>query len=60
MILRCALLGLLVTPHELGDDVLPGLVIWLVLTMVARPLSVVLCLTPFRVPWQEHLPPASP
>ncbi|MFE3853593.1 potassium/proton antiporter [Streptomyces griseorubiginosus] len=47
------LLGLLVTPHELGDDVLPGLVIGLVLTMVARPLSVVLCLTPFRVPWQE-------
>ncbi len=48
------LLGLLVTPHELGDDVLPGLVIGLVLTMVARPLSVVLCLTPFRVPWQEQ------
>jgi cell volume regulation protein A len=48
------LLGLLVTPHELGDDILPALVIGLVLTMVARPLSVVLCLTPFRVPWQEQ------
>ncbi|MFF4834659.1 potassium/proton antiporter [Streptomyces sp. NPDC001315] len=48
------LLGLLVTPHELGDDVWPALVIGLVLTMVARPLSVVLCLTPFRVPWQEQ------
>ncbi|MET7453714.1 potassium/proton antiporter [Streptomyces sp. NPDC005574] len=48
------LLGLLVTPHELGDDVLPALLIGLVLTMVARPLSVVLCLTPFRVPWQEQ------
>ncbi|MEV1061802.1 potassium/proton antiporter [Streptomyces sp. NPDC050263] len=48
------LLGLLVTPHELGDDVLPALVIGLVLTMVARPLSVVVCLTPFRVPWQEQ------
>ncbi|MER5429175.1 potassium/proton antiporter [Streptomyces sp. NPDC002588] len=48
------LLGLLVTPHELGDDVVPALVIGLVLTMVARPLSVVLCLTPFRVPWQEQ------
>lgn len=48
------LLGLLVSPHELGDDVLPGLVIGLVLTMVARPLSVFLCLTPFRVPWQEQ------
>ncbi|MGW0598584.1 potassium/proton antiporter [Streptomyces sp. NPDC002776] len=48
------LLGLLVTPHELGDDILPALVIGLVLTMIARPLSIVLCLTPFRVPWQEQ------
>ncbi|MFD4575642.1 potassium/proton antiporter [Streptomyces sp. NPDC058417] len=48
------LLGLLVTPHELGDDVLPALIIGLVLTMVARPLSVVACLTPFRVAWQEQ------
>jgi cell volume regulation protein A len=48
------LLGLLVTPHELGDDIAPALLIGLVLTMVARPLSVVLCLTPFRVPWQEQ------
>lgn len=48
------LLGLLVTPHELGDDVLPALIIGLVLTMAARPLSVVLSLTPFRVPWQEQ------
>ncbi|WP_240509921.1 potassium/proton antiporter [Streptomyces malaysiense] len=48
------LLGLLVTPHELGDDVVPALVIGLVLTMVARPLSVVFSLTPFRVPWQEQ------
>lgn len=48
------LLGLLVTPHELGDDVWPALVIGLVLTMLARPLSVVACLTPFRVPWREQ------
>ncbi|MGW6905017.1 potassium/proton antiporter [Streptomyces sp. NPDC054940] len=48
------LLGLLVTPHELGDDILPALVIGLVLTMVARPLSVVACLVPFRVPWREQ------
>ncbi|SEE23869.1 cell volume regulation protein A [Streptomyces sp. 3213] len=48
------LLGLLVTPHELGDDVWPALIIGLVLTMVARPLSVVISLTPFRVPWQEQ------
>lgn len=48
------LLGLLVTPSELGDDVVPALLIGLVLTMVARPLSVVACLTPFRVPWTEQ------
>lgn len=48
------LLGLLVTPHELGDDIVPALVIGLALTMVARPLSVVTCLLPFRVPWQEQ------
>lgn len=48
------LLGLLVTPHELGDDVLPAIVIGLVLTMVARPVSVVLSLLPFRRPWREQ------
>ncbi|CAM5726741.1 potassium/proton antiporter [Streptomyces hirsutus] len=48
------LLGLLVSPHELGDDIVPALIIGLVLTVVARPLSVVLSLAPFRVPWQEQ------
>ncbi|GGY93868.1 potassium/proton antiporter [Streptomyces poonensis] len=48
------LLGLLVTPHEMGDDILPAIVIGLVLTMVARPLSIVIGLLPFRVPWQEQ------
>ncbi|MEU5186384.1 potassium/proton antiporter [Streptomyces klenkii] len=47
------LLGLLVTPHELGDDILPALVVGLVLTMVARPVSVFLSTAPFRTPWQE-------
>ncbi len=48
------LLGLLVTPHEMGDDILPAIIIGLVLTMVARPLSVVIGLLPFRVRWQEQ------
>ncbi len=48
------LLGLLVTPHEMGDDIWPALVIGLVLTMVARPLSVVVALLPFRMRWQEQ------
>ncbi|MET9495909.1 potassium/proton antiporter [Streptomyces sp. NPDC006552] len=48
------LLGLLVTPHELADDIVPALVIGLVLTVVARPLEVVVSLAPFRIPWREQ------
>ncbi|MDF9813696.1 potassium/proton antiporter [Streptomyces sp. SPB162] len=48
------LLGLLVTPHDLGDDILPALVIGLILTAVARPLSVTASLALFRVPWREQ------
>ncbi|WP_405592685.1 potassium/proton antiporter [Streptomyces sp. NBC_01190] len=48
------LLGLLVTPHELGDDILPAIVIGLLLTLVARPASVVASLLPFRIPWREQ------
>lgn len=47
------LLGLLVTPHELGDDFWPAVIVGLVLTAVARPLSVLVSLAPFRIPWQE-------
>ncbi|MFE0131282.1 potassium/proton antiporter [Streptomyces sp. NPDC059037] len=47
------LLGLLVTPHDLIDDTWPAIVIGLVLTVVARPLEVVISLLPFRMPWQE-------
>ncbi|MEU7582342.1 potassium/proton antiporter [Streptomyces sp. NPDC041068] len=47
------LLGLLVTPHDLLDDTWPAIVIGLVLTVVARPLEVVISLLPFRMPWQE-------
>lgn len=48
------LLGLLVTPHELGDDIAPALLIGLALTLLARPLSVMVSLLPFRVPWREQ------
>ncbi|KUJ70127.1 potassium transporter [Streptomyces albus subsp. albus] len=47
------LLGLLVTPHELGDDVVPALVVGLALTVVARPVSVLVSMAPFRMRWQE-------
>ncbi|MFD7920742.1 potassium/proton antiporter [Streptomyces sp. NPDC059740] len=48
------LLGLLVTPHKLVDDTVPALVIGLVLTLVARPASVLVALLPFRTPWREQ------
>lgn len=49
------LLGLLVTPHDLLDDMWPAIIIGLILTVVARPLGVVLSLLPFRLPWQEKV-----
>ena len=47
------LLGLLVTPHDLIDDFWPAMVVGLVLTVVARPLSVFVSLAPFRLPKRE-------
>lgn len=44
------LLGLLVTPSELGPEIVPALVIGAVLLLIARPLSILASLTPFRIP----------
>jgi cell volume regulation protein A len=41
-------LGLLVAPSNLMDVVVPGLAITFILMLVARPLSVFICLAPFR------------
>ncbi len=49
-----ALLGLLATPSRLPSAVLPAVVAGAVLTLVARPLSVLLCATPFGVRWREQ------
>lgn len=49
------MLGLLVTPRELPAAVLPALVVGLVLLVAARPVSVTLCLLPFRTPWRERV-----
>jgi cell volume regulation protein A len=48
------MLGLLVDPSELPGAVLPALVVGLVLLFLARPVSVLLCLLPFRMPWREQ------
>lgn len=48
------LLGLLVNPSELLDDLVPAIVVGLVLLLAARPLSVVGSLVGFGVPWREQ------
>ena len=47
------MLGLLVTPHELGPTILPALMMSVVLILVARPAAVLACLLPFRWPLRE-------
>ncbi len=42
------LLGLLVTPSNLLDDLVPALLVAAALILIARPLAVLLCLLPFR------------
>ncbi|WP_395309332.1 potassium/proton antiporter [Mycobacterium sp. AMU20-3851] len=48
-------LGLLVRPSELADDIVPAIVIGLVLLLVARPVSVGLSLVGFGIPLREQL-----
>jgi cell volume regulation protein A len=48
------MLGLLSSPSRLPAAIVPALVIGAVLVLVARPLSVVVCATPFRIPWREQ------
>ncbi|MHA6287011.1 potassium/proton antiporter [Maricaulis sp. CAU 1757] len=48
------LLGLLVTPSELGNVLLPGLAMAAALILLARPLAVLVTLAPFRLPVREQ------
>ncbi|HEX7660214.1 MAG TPA: potassium/proton antiporter [Pseudonocardiaceae bacterium] len=48
------LLGLFATPSQLVVDLIPGLIAGAVLVFVARPLSVLIAATPFRVPWRQQ------
>lgn len=49
------LLGLYASPLRLLDVLFPALVAGVVLTFVARPLSVLLSALPFKVPWREQI-----
>jgi cell volume regulation protein A len=48
------LLGLLASPSRLADALLPALVVGGALLLVARPVSVVLSLVWFRMPWAQQ------
>lgn len=49
-------LGLLVTPSELAPVIFPGIIMTVVLMFIARPISVFLCLAPFRrFGWRSKL-----
>jgi len=48
------MLGLLASPDRLASAVLPALAVGLVLTLLARPLSVLVAMAPFRTPWREQ------
>ena len=48
------LLGLFMSPGRLLDAIVPGLVAGAVVTLLARPASVVVAMLPFRIPWREQ------
>lgn len=49
------LLGLLAFPSQIPQVILPAIIITLFLMFVARPLSVFICLSPFKVPINQQL-----
>jgi potassium/hydrogen antiporter len=48
------LLGLLASPARLVDAIIPALIIGTGLLLVARPLSVLVSVLPFRTPWRDQ------
>lgn len=54
-ILLFFLLGLLSFPSQIPEIIAPAIFITIFLTLIARPLSVFICLTPFKVPINQQL-----
>ena len=48
------LLGLLASPARLPEALVPALIVGGGLLLLARPLSVLVCAAPFRLPWREQ------
>lgn len=48
------MLGLLASPSRLWEALPAAVVVGAALTLVARPVSVLVCATPFRVPWRDQ------
>ncbi len=53
-IVMFVLLGLLVSPQRVLENIWPAIGIAFVLMLVARPVAVFLCLSPFRFNWRER------
>lgn len=49
------MLGLLATPLHLTENLTAAIIIGLALLFLARPVSVMVSMTPFRMPWREQL-----
>lgn len=54
-IVMFVLLGLLVWPQRLPDTFMPAVLVAIMLTLIARPVAVFLCLAPFRFSVREKL-----
>ncbi|MGI8887532.1 MAG: potassium/proton antiporter [Nocardioidaceae bacterium] len=49
------MLGLLASPGSFGlESLIGGIIVGAALTLVARPVSVLVCATPLRIPWREQ------
>jgi len=54
-IVMFVLLGLLAWPHRLADSLAGAVAVAVVLMLIARPVAVFVCLTPFKFQWREML-----
>lgn len=49
------ILGLVVTPSRLHEQIMPALLVGALALFVGRPASIIVSMTPFRVPWRDQV-----